>query len=888
MRMRAAEARLFSCATHWGAGMEYSLAGATTLGATFSETDAGCVLVVDLERDQVWRANESRALLDPRMVLASREARAQGTFGLLLLGRRPVAAVAWGHARAVPGVSPVRSLPAAAALAWPAHREVLLALRVDPTDRLLPALRRRYNAYYAAAERIAGEEAAAGNASARDAASLHLRARGYLISGDLQERLASPTAPALPACLFRRLAGRAMTRAMVPTLAPPKPAWHDWESMLARAKWPRLTRQTSGYPWAHTPQPAGGPRLQHMDATAMVDAYIAAAGGAVDDGHAIYTIGAHAAGHEPAVEPFLAEAVDKALAAGGPLLLFDPAGLGPMPAQREAEAHWAQVQRLIGAGVYRVLTPEEVRDPKICRIVGYMDSVYKGDLPVNAEEKEAIGTGDARRISLLACARATRLLRALETRLQSWGPRSGPRGRALELLLAEEVGVFSKVRPVCRFHSLARGSPALGLPPHGVPQAGFTFPQLHDILLGAGRGSHISRLDMADWFYQLRLNQRGSAMSCVATRDPSGNLVYMALSGLSMGAPDSPLLSELVAAVLCFVANARGAATEDSAGYSPMCDDLLLVASPAHTLRAEGIMVALLQELKVTEAVAKRVRGAKEQVLGKVFDFPNCTVTLPPARLFKYFYKLHLIHQCLSHADTRVRQEVTTTMLSKLAGVLQWLSECSTTGASHLHSIYLATAGGLSIGACRQGLIKELGWWCTASLEGRTEATMLLDGHQDMRVHTMATDASNVALAAVWQGRVAWRALTTHERGLSSALREVLAFKHGLEVFGPALAGARLAVLSDATAGVGIFNKGRTGAEEGQETVQQCMDLLERHHLYSFASFTPREFNPIADAASKRGSLEEVTAWARTEGLTLAGAVPRPPNVGKRQRDREG
>ena len=882
-RLRAAEARLYACATHWGAALEYSLAGATSVGATFREVEAGSVLVVDLDKDRVWRANESRALLDPRMTAASREARKYNTFGLLLLGRKAVAAVAWGHASNVPGTSPVRSLAGAAALAWLAPRELLLALREDPTDRLLPALRTRYNNYYRIAQRIAREEAAAGNAKARGTFSLHLRAGAMLISGDLQRRLAAPDAAALPGCLFRRLAGRATVRATVPTLAAAKPRWDDLEGMLERAKWARLTRQTSGYPWAHQAQPEGSQVLQQIDATALVDAYIEAAGGAVDDNHVIFTIGAHAAGHTPTLEPFLAEAIDKALAAGGPLLLFDPRKLEPMPGPREAKAHWEQVLRLVGAGVYRILTEEQVKDPEQCRVVAYMSSVYKGDLPVDATDQAAIDKGDTRGISLAARARATRMVRKLEERLASWGARGGPRGSALEQLLSEEVGAFSKVRPVCRFHALARGAPLLGLPPHGVPQAGFTFPQLHDMLEGAGRASYISRLDMKDYFYQIRLSQRGSALSCVATRDPEGKLVYIALQGLSMGAPDSPLLSEMVAAVVCFIANAQGAANETSAGYSPMVDDLILIASNEHTQRAEGIMIKLLQRVKITEAVPKRVRGAKEQVLGKVFDFPSATVTLPAARLYKYMYKLHVAELCLAHADPRVRGEITPTLLSKLAGILQWLSECSTVGGSHLSVIYLVTAGGKSVASCRQGLLKELRWWRDASLAGRTESTMLLDGHGDLRVRTMATDASDVALAAVLDGRVAWRALAPHERRCSSALREVLAFLHGLETFGPAIAGARLAILSDATAGMGIFNKGRTGSE-GQEIVQKCMDLLEQHRLYAFATFTPREFNPVADAASKRGTLAEVAAWARSEGLALVG----PARLGGSTRERDG
>jgi hypothetical protein len=863
-----AEARLFSCAVPHGGGLELSLAKAELAGAVFGPADVGVVLLVDLEKEIVYRVNESRALLDKRMRAASREARACGTFALLLRGASAAAAVAWGHAPSVPAKPGELSLAMAARRVWPDAAGVLAALASAPSDRLLPSLRTLYQRYYAWAEIKGAAEFAAGQADARSPESCHRRAKSQMVTGELVRQLGAADAPALPGCLFRRMAARAAITAVTPDAPPPKPSWCDLEGLVQRAGWARVTRQTCGYPWPHAVHPPGSPLLQQINANALVEAYVAETGG-VDNAHVIWTVGQHVAGHTPALEPHLEAAINAALAGGQPLRLFDPDRLPPAPAPREAQAHWGQVERLSTTGIFKLLAPEEVTDADKCKIVGFMSSVFKGTLPVGPEVQVIIDTGDTARISESARARAIGMLHALQKRVEPFPAGEAPRGE-LEALLAEELAEFTKVRPVCNYSALSRGNARLGLDPHGVPQSGFTFPQLYTMLHGASLSSWVSKVDLTDFFYQIRLSAAGSALTCVATRRPDGTLQYLSLDGLSMGAPDSPIVAELVSAVICAIVNARGAATETCAGYAAQIDDLVLVASEEHTAYAEGLLLALLAEISATEASKKRLRAPLGDILGKRFNFPAGTVSVPPERLYKYYYRLHLVRACLASDDARIRAQVTLDMLSRLAGVLQWLSECSTAGGSHLSVIYKVVAGGVSVAAGRQGLLRELDWWCKASLEGRAESTALLDGHAGLCVRTMGVDASATAIAAVLGKRVAWRRLKPAERTLSSAHRELLAYELGLCVFGEELGGARLAILSDSSAAVGAYNKGRTGGETGQDCLQACYALLDARRIYSFASYVPREFNVLPDAASKKETRETLAAWAADCGLTVA------------------
>jgi hypothetical protein len=726
---------------------------------------------------------------------------------------------------------------------------------------LLPPLRIALNKYRAFVERRAAEEATRGQAPQRSDESVRMRAAALLLVRDITRDLGRGHSTGLPSALARRLSSQSLAYLQGKRIGA-KPEWNDLEGMVDNAGWPRLSKADSGYPWPTPEQPEGHHR--HVNATALVDALIDAMGGHADDGHIVWTLGHHWAGHTPALSDNLREVLDRARDRGEPLQLY--AAPEPRMGPREETAKWNEIRRLCAQGALVQISKEQRADPGYVRAVAWLGCTFKGNDSPSDDERAAIDSGNVGRIAEAARLRALITTAELAKRLRALAKES-PAGARLEQLLIEALHDIVKSRPVARFQAYSRGDDRLGIDEHGIRASGFRYPQLADILSAANLSSWMLRVDCKDFFYTFPLSPEGELFG-LDTHDPDGNVVSFVMMAASMGTTDSPLLAETASAALCIIANARGAASATNQGFYGMCDDLIHVGSDAEVSRGAEILVPLLDQCGFTEAAAKRIMGPEGEMLGKLIDFPNEQVTIPSARLFKYFSALHVAEQCLSHADEAVRREITPARLGKLAGMLHWLSECSTEGGAHLSYLWAAAAAGHSIRSTRDGILRNLRWWAGAARDGRLTSTLRLAEKEGAINFVVTVDASDRALGAVCNGRAAWRALSASEKTLSSTRRELLAVKLALERFGAALSGARALVLSDSCGNVFALNKGRLrGDEAGQADMEEIYDQLNRRGIYMTSFYLPREDNTAADAISKCSSAEEAQDVAR--GLDL-------------------
>jgi hypothetical protein len=874
------EALFLAAAAPWGTPLEYYLANHAAPGRLFTPASSGMVLVVDWPRvghQRVWIVPASRAALDPALQAVSSQAQAAQTFAFCFNGLMDGAplptmtCVAWAHSPALapPGVNrPAHALRAAWGLdklrqvtAW-----VAAAAAHSP---LLPPLRNVLTRYRDIAKRVSDEEAKEGHAVSRTERSLLNRAAAFMMLTAARNQMHATGASALPSGLRRRLASKAMVALLCPSLRPPKPPWWDLEALCEKAGWQRLSRADVTLPFPYRPPLEG--ELRQVDPNALLAAYKDTMGGDLPDDSIVYTICSHVSGHTPQLAPHLRTALDEAHARGGPLVLYDPSNLEPPLPPREAAAHWQQVLRLASQRTLLELTPEQLRDPKCCAALGWMGCVFKGPLTVSAEEAAAIASGDTAAISAAAEARARATLADLERQLGEAPPGapspSPTPGQVLEALLASHCASFSKTRPVARFQAFSRGNRRLGLDPGGIIPSGFSYPTLAEMLQGATTSSTIVRIDCKDWFYSIPYSPEGSALCCLTTRDPEGRLRHFSLQSLCMGISDSPAVAEAVTSLFCAIANARGAAAGANLGFSAMCDDMIFIGSSQQASRAVDIMGALLVEVGATEAIEKRLVGTAGEVLGKLFDMPAGTVTLAPQRLHRYFASLELARLALASPNPAVRAEITPTFLSKLTGTLAWLAETSISGATHLSGLYSVTAGNAPVEDNRAAVLRDLTWWSDAARSGRVSATLLL--HHNLPTFEVSTDASDVALGAVSGTTAIWRTLSTKERKLSSARRELRAFIMALQVYGPTWSGGHLMIQSDSLSAALAFNRGRIRGDGGQGDVQRCYALMELHNIHAVCAYLPREFNLVADSLSKVATSVAARSWARRRRISL-------------------
>ena len=884
------EGLLLAAAMPWGTPLQRVLARHRAAPRKFTDALRGAAVRVDARANTVWILNASRAFLQAETSAAAKLAHEHGTFALWFYGESlgpEATCVAWGHAPLRDrGREPVRvpagarTLEEAMSFGWgTARAQEATTWREAEDDVLLPPMRKEFERYRVIIERVSKEEAAAGHAGSRAQESLDMRAAATLLAMDLRRQLGEAEGTALPGSLYKRLVAKATAQLLSPSVEPPKPQWYDLEGIVEKAGWERLTAANCGYPWPHVVQPPVAPgdppgKLQFINPNALLLAFQQAMGGEVPHDHAVWTICAHAAGHTPQVAPHLEEAIAGALKAGHPLYLFDPARMEPLPAPREHQLWWQQVERLVAQGSFTELVGDEVLDPTRCLMVGEMGCVFKGTPPRNEAEEAAVQSGNVAQLSAAAAAHAAETVRLLEERVAKGG--EGARyGHALEAMMAEECGVFSKIRPVARFQACSRGSEALGLAPGGIPPSGCQMPHLSAILWGATALHQILRMDCKDYFYTLPLSKRGSALCCLAVRDTTAKLRVFSLNGCCMGLSDSPAVAEVVSSLLCAIANARGAATPTNLGFHAQCDDLIYLGLPEERAQAETIMEGLLLEVAATEALDKRVSGSVGEVLGKTFNMPAREVPIAPARLLKYLYNMHLGRLGLAHDNRRVRKEITPAFLSRVTGTLGWLSENMISGAAHLSALYSVTAGSARVGKLRKAVLCDLEWWHEAAAAGRVQSTLWLDGHARLTVRTMEVDAADGALGAcavTEKGkRAAYRRLKRAElrAKLSSARRELRSIALGLEVLGEEISGSSLAIMSDSVAGALAFNKGRLRGKGGQADVQRIYELLEKHNIRAVAIYLPRELNRLADSLSKITSKRGAYAWAAERGIAL-------------------
>jgi len=844
----------------WGASqpmfspLEISLRQRDQPALIFSpEKSGGAVLHVDATGERVWMVPPHRALLDPSLRYISIMAHAHKTFAVSvapLPGASGAAmlCIAWGHAGiptppvnqgAPPSVAATMELMwgtagIAAAATWGSiHKRLLL-----PMVSEMENLRRKV-------ELVSLEEAAAGAASLRSERSLYTRATAIMLATPLASQLQDPAGAtgALPGLLHRRAISRAIKDVLFPSDKPVKPAWWHIEAIVEKAGWVRQTRSSSGYPWPQEAIPDG--HHPFICATGLIDAVEATCGYLSDDS-VLWTVAKEVFGNSIVVSDQLERRIQEELAKGHPFYAYDRDRLEPMPPKREAEAFWTEIQRLLKQGTLTSLTPEDMADPNKVRVVCWMRCVFKGSPPLSPEEAMAVNANDIVAIAAIAQQRAASTLSRLVTAL---GPLPQPMpgdsicpsrtpiaGAVLQGILDGDKGSFTKVRPVFDGHVFSRGDAALRVERDGIPPSGFAYPLLSSVVAHATPRSHLLRIDMADWFYSLRLSAQGRSMCCVAARDPEGVVHYFQLKRAAMGAACSPALAECVSGLIVAIANARGCATATNPGFSAQCDDLLFVGTPEEVAAAQAILLAILPGVRAVEATHKRVSGPRVECLGKVFDFAAGLVTVPSARMLKYLTTMHLSLACLQHTDPRVRSQITPSSLSKCVGTMGWLAETMAEGSLHVANLYAVTAGTKSLLTqfWRDGVVEDLQYWVSAAHSGDIVGSLRMDHHPSHKVEVLSMDASGVAAGALLARLrlTAWKAFSPSQQLTSSARREMRAMLLGLRSFGPHIRGATVVMLSDSVGAVMAVNKGRLRCKGLSKPVQRRAAARTMRQIY--------------------------------------------------------
>jgi hypothetical protein len=853
--------------------------------------EAGAVVVADVARGAAWRYTCAAASVnyDAGMRALSRAATASGTFAVrFIVGAAPpsrgVLANAPSGLRAHFGE--VHGLAAA---------ELWREAAAGAGDVLLPRARRALEDARASVAREAAVAAAAGEAGARSEASVSHRAVALLLLRELQETMRGGGGASYTPCLLRRAARAATADANGAERGEGPAHWADLEALVQASGWPRLTEASCGYPFDVAGRGVLPGEMAACDANGLVEIFVAAFGKPGPD-HPLWTIAAHAHAHVPAIEPWLDEAVERAWRTTGEPLRLYRRGEGAALSPAQVALFKEQVARLLERGVLTgPLTPEQLSDPRECSVITRLDVVFRGNLRLNAEEKDALDAGDARRIAALAAQRAAGMAAeavALAEDAAARGERLAG-GAVAERVFADHIGEMTKVRPINAAHALGKAGwkrDGVDLPRYSIKKFSSVGPSGLELLDGVTRGLYIGRQDMADYFYHFVIALAFRRYFCVAVdyADGQGEAVYR-MTRTSMGMCDSGGLATSVSTIITHVANAGLVGVVRGRGgiVTAMDDMCSLAGSVADGDAIHAHVAGLLEKVSITEVLKKRERHARRAViLGRQWDLTAGTMSLPLDRAHRYLLRVGFAWELLRAEQQLARDVITTSYLESVTGALVWWAEVVEEGAAHLGALFAITKHGNSLrdDARRRGVVECLGWWLGAAKRGELDGVLFMDGAVSEPLYELAVDASGHALGAVdfTNKRAAWRALLPDERvtdakASASGYRELLAVELAVgtlvaQIEPPPLSEpgkrTRVCILTDATAALGALH--RSSAEgRGGAVIARVVRKAAALRAFYLGVWCPRERNQIPDGLSKAATREEAEAFCARHGLEL-------------------
>ena len=366
--------------------------------------------------------------------------------------------------------------------------------------------------------------------------------------------------------------------------------------------------------------------------------------------------------------------------------------------------------------------------------------------------------------------------------------------------------------------------------------------------IGHGEAVFMAKLDLKDAFKHILVRLADRHLLGFIW-DPqfigeSGDKQYFYSNVLEFGLRSSPALFDRYAAALQYIMQERGAT-----GVIRYMDDYLTVSRSFETCQNSlSIMLDTcrragfeVQPEKVTEP------DKVVEFLGIIIDSESKELRISEERLSE-IYGLVL--------EWRNKTVCTKRQLLSLIGKLIFVSRVVRSGRSfvgrlinlskkvrHLHhKIKL-----------NQEARGDIAWWIASlhSHNGIAAFPAAWDMHQTLHVYS---DASDQALAAVWQGR--WFKLTftgrwQHVSDESINYREMLAVLKALATWGPEMHGNRVTLHIDNQVTCHCLNKGASRSSDLMSLIRAYALIVSEYELECRAVYIESDQNVMADALSR-------------------------------------
>ena len=544
------------------------------------------------------------------------------------------------------------------------------------------------------------------------------------------------------------------------------------------------------------------------------------------------------------------------------------------PLSPEGVALGAQIDRLLGgACVEEVANPE---DPDEARVFTKVFVTPKAKYNTSAAEAAAIAGGgggyEVGNLASLARARAERIFSKLGAD-KSWTRESFAAAMAEERLAP-------KWRLVAGFDQTLNPN---------TPHWAMAMPSfLGDFATGWEAGDLLSKMDMKDGFYTVRLSLAARKFFCF--RDPRNPARVLRFTRLPMGITHAPAVFSALTGE--FVQHLRHSSYVQAYGCAAAMyvDDLGL---RAHNIEGDGKLAADFKSYAKSEGGKWRfvwAAGADKDIgpvssldltgacfASNVAGKPQVRVS--GAQMFAMLVDMYLVEFAIRRKSgargKAAAAEVPAAWVRSLAGRASWVAQFTYGARPNMGSLWYAAEGGAGRRATVNlvavgGLLGNVEWFLRRAESGRLRGERFMRGDllQPGDIVRLFSDASgSCGAAAHWGCEALWHGWVEGEAKMSIQAKELHPIVAAARVWGARWRGKVVVAATDNLGNAYGINKGKAKSVRARALLAELYDLADQHGFEIVAVWLPREYNTTADALSKEK--EHVEAFFTGMGLGL-------------------
>ena len=381
----------------------------------------------------------------------------------------------------------------------------------------------------------------------------------------------------------------------------------------------------------------------------------------------------------------------------------------------------------------------------------------------------------------------------------------------------------------------------------------FHYQTIQDAVDLITPGAYLAKCDLSNAYRSVRIHPS----NCKATGlkwcfQGESKAKYMCDTRLPFGAAASPQIFHEITQAVCYIMRMNG-----FPGIVCYLDDFIVISKTYEKCKETlNSLLVLLRFLGFSINYSK-IEGPSQSLifLGIIMDTVSMTLTLPPNKLEDLHNDLNQVYKS---------EKVSKRQLQRLAGKLNWATQCIYGGRFYLRRIldhiHKLRAPWHKIRVNKE-VKKDLMWWLHY-MSVFNGSVHMVDSRPAAPV---SIDACNKGAGAFFMGDwvyTRWDETTAAKVHINS--KEIMALEPAVARWGPCWANKKIFVHSDNKTAVAAINKGHCKDPIAMKALRHIFWYSVMWNFRLRAKYYPGNCNKLADAVSR---LETPGGWQRLNSL---------------------